>query len=445
MTLLHVFFILLAGLAGLIFAIPTQSFSRHAATAADEPAYFQCSASLVESIPENLTYNRASPSHASTYFVWNLMINLARRNLTIGSYYWSLLASDVSNVSAPSAYQGEDIFRRLVEKSSQINVTIVQNGKQSPNNDLDALMAAGAKVQWLDVERLLGEGIQHAKLWSVDGVHAYLGSANMDWRSLTQVKELGIFLFNCPELVGDLEKVLLAFRTASGPNVTLPLAWPEAALTKYNRTSPMPVMLNGAPAKIYITMSPPPLTPPTRNDDLDAILHIIQEADSYIYVSVMAYAPAVISYSLSTNNQFWPIIDDALRSASLNRKVEVRLLISHWRHTPASLGGYLSSLRAIHGINGARLRVRYFVVPAFTEEQRLVPFGRVNHNKYMVTDKTLYIGTSNWSGDYFYHTGGAAFVAKEEKNQSSSASPLLREQLTNIFYRDWNSEYTQEL
>ncbi|BHF72971.1 phospholipase [Sparganum proliferum] len=260
----------------------------------------------------------------------------------------------------------------------------------------------------------------------------------------TKVKELGIFLFNCPELVSDLEKVLLAFCAASGPNVTLPLTWPEATLTKYNRTSPMPVMLNGIPTKIYITMSPPPLTPPSRNDDLDAILHIIQEAESYIYVSVMAYAPAIVSYSLSTNNEFWPVIDDALRSASLNRKVEVRLLISHWRHTPASLGGYLGSLRAIHGINGARLRVRYFVVPAFSEEQRQVPFGRVNHNKYMVTDKVLYIGTSNWSGDYFYRTGGAAFVAEEEKNQSST-SPPLREQLTDIFYRDWNSEYTQEL
>ena len=32
------------------------------------------------------------------------------------------------------------------------------------------------------------------------------------------------------------------------------------------------------------------------------------------------------------------------------------------------------------------------MVPAFTEEQNAIPFARVNHNKYMVTDKTLYIG-----------------------------------------------------
>ncbi|VDN09576.1 unnamed protein product [Dibothriocephalus latus] len=191
MILPQLFLVLLACLVPLGLAVPTHSFKRPAvasATAADgEPDYFRCSASLVESIPENLTYNRGSPSHASTYFVWNLMINLARSNITIASFYWSLLADDVANTSAATAFEGEDILRRLVEKSSQVNVSIIQNGKQSPNTDLDMLMAAGAKVEWLDVQRLLGSGVQHAKLWSVDGIHAYLGSANMDWRSLTQV------------------------------------------------------------------------------------------------------------------------------------------------------------------------------------------------------------------------------------------------------------------
>ena len=30
------------------------------------------------------------------------------------------------------------------------------------------------------------------KLWIVDRIHIYLGSANMDWKSLSQVKELGV-------------------------------------------------------------------------------------------------------------------------------------------------------------------------------------------------------------------------------------------------------------
>jgi len=38
-----------------------------------------------------------------------------------------------------------------------------------------------------------------------------------------------------------------------------------------------------------------------------------------------------------------------------------------------------------------------------------IPYTRVNHNKYMVTDLAAYIGTSNWSGDYFIDTAGMLY------------------------------------
>ena len=44
------------------------------------------------------------------------------------------------------------------------------------------------RVRSLDFERLVGAGILHTKLWLVDNKHFYVGSANFDWRSLTQVK-----------------------------------------------------------------------------------------------------------------------------------------------------------------------------------------------------------------------------------------------------------------
>lgn len=36
-------------------------------------------------------------------------------------------------------------------------------------------------------------GIMHQKLWIADKERIYIGSANMDWKSLAQVKELGIY------------------------------------------------------------------------------------------------------------------------------------------------------------------------------------------------------------------------------------------------------------
>ena len=90
-------------------------------------------------------------------------------------------------------------------------------------------------------------------------------------------------------------------------------------------------------------------------------------------------------------------------------------------------------------------------MPAFTPAQEKIPFARVNHNKYMVTDKQVsqktiltifetytlqgYIGTSNWSGDYFITTGGVGFVFTGE----------LRSQLASIFERDWSSSYASPL
>lgn len=48
-------------------------------------------------------------------------------------------------------------------------------------------MISGAEVREVDLKAVTG-GIVHTKLWVVDQKHLYLGSANMDWRSLSQVK-----------------------------------------------------------------------------------------------------------------------------------------------------------------------------------------------------------------------------------------------------------------
>ena len=57
-----------------------------------------------------------------------------------------------------------------------------------PSLDTIELQKKGlAEVRWLDMERLLGAGILHTKMWLVDGQHFFVGSANQDWRALTQV------------------------------------------------------------------------------------------------------------------------------------------------------------------------------------------------------------------------------------------------------------------
>jgi phospholipase D3/4 len=45
------------------------------------------------------------------------------------------------------------------------------------------------KVRSVNFPKLMGGGVLHTKLWIVDEQHFYVGSANMDWRSLTEVRK----------------------------------------------------------------------------------------------------------------------------------------------------------------------------------------------------------------------------------------------------------------
>ena len=52
------------------------------------------------------------------------------------------------------------------------------------------------------------------------------------------------------------------------------------------------------------------------------------------------------------------------------------------------------------------------------------------------------LGTSNWTEDYFTTTAGVTIVIEPYKNKNSSTIDL-RQQLEEIFFRDYNSALAQ--
>ena len=75
-----------------------------------------------------------------------------------------------------------------------------------------------------------------------------------------------------------------------------------------------------------------------------------------------------------------------------------------------------------------------------------IPFARVNHNKYMVTDKGAFISTSNWSGDYFTSTGGVSLIVNQTQSSNiKNQDQTMQYQLEELFMRDWKSQYTKDL
>lgn len=88
--------------------------------------------------------------------------------------------------------QGEKIFQALLKAGTDrgVAIRIAQNApsRNYPNVDTEFLVKRkAAQVRSLNFAKLLGHGVLHTKMWIVDKKHVYVGSANMDWRSLTQV------------------------------------------------------------------------------------------------------------------------------------------------------------------------------------------------------------------------------------------------------------------
>ncbi|XP_060110022.1 5'-3' exonuclease PLD3-like [Heteronotia binoei] len=397
----------------------------------------QCSLVLVESIPGSLTYRPEDPRHLSIYQAWMDLLNGANSSVDIAAFYFTLRDSDIK-VEDPSSQQGRDVFDSLLGLPSRgVKLSIAVNSPQMSEDDTEELARQGADIQYVNMKDLTG-GIVHTKFWVVDQKHVYIGSANMDWRSLTQVKELGAVLYNCSCLAQDLGRIFAMYHMLGGEGVSIPATWPASLAAESSLDQPLKLQLNGAGAELYLSSSPPALCSAGRTSDLTAIVRTIEDAQAFVYIAVMDYEPQC---TFCSPRRFWPIIDDALRAAACDRRVNVRLLISCWPHSHPAMFVFLESLSILSQKPlGCPIEVNLFVVPGGGERPP-IPYSHVNHNKYMVTDRLAYIGTSNWSEDYFTKTAGVGLIINQSYHDSITAGQefTLRHQLEQVFLRDWDS------
>ncbi|XP_052639325.1 5'-3' exonuclease PLD4 isoform X2 [Harpia harpyja] len=401
-----------------------------------------CSFELVENVPYDLAFEINSTAAKPLYQAWMRLLDVAQEKIHVASYYWSLTGKDI-NVNDSSSKQGEDIlkrFERLLAENISVYVAASMPTLATNSTDLELLEEKGAHVKKIDFGRLAG-GVLHSKFWIVDMKHIYIGSANMDWRSLSQVKEFGAVIYNCSCLAKDLWKTFSTYWDLGHANATIPFPWPLNYSTHINKHRPLEVEFNGVLTKAYFSASPPAFCPEGRTHDLFAIISIISEAQKFVYVSVMEYFP---TSRFVHPERYWPAIDNALRRAAFNYRVQIRLLVSCWTRSDPAMLYYLRSLRALNNPHAhISVDVKLFIVPVLNHTN--IPHGRVNHNKYMVTDKVAYIGTSNWSEDYFINTAGVGLIIKQNLTNLQRKQLPIQEQLKNLFERDWNSKYAVNL
>jgi len=399
-----------------------------------------CRMTLIETIPSVMKYKKG-PVHEEIHDHWRRLIKSANKSIDILSFYWTMLDSDVKTAKGKNHHKesknGELVFADLKDAAKRgVKIRIVQN---SENKDTDELkIHDNIIVRTLDMKRLLKAGIIHTKQFTVDGTDAYVGSANFDWRALSEVKELGVSLYSCPCMVADVAKIFETNWMLAKEGSKIPTRWPTKYWTQYNKDNPISVRASGRPAmKAYWSTSPPQFCAPKRTSDLAAILDMISKAKKYVYISVMDYVPAIMYVK---PKQYWDKIDRALRAAVYDRGITVHLMASKWGSTRQQEIIFLKSLNTfgkMPGINGS-LSVKMFEMPANPD----IPYTRVSHAKYMVTDQAIFVSTSNWSGDYFENTGGVSLILKEEGTKGAKGSgESMHKDLRNTFIRDWESQY----
>ncbi|XP_044060260.1 5'-3' exonuclease PLD3 isoform X2 [Siniperca chuatsi] len=406
-----------------------------------EPCSTDCRVHLVESIPVGL-YQSSPSSRGSIADSWLHLLDKANSSVHIAAFYFTLQGSDLE-FAGSSDSQGRMVFEQLKQLESKgVKLQIAVNAPQTSTQDTAELAATGAEVREVDLKAVTG-GIVHTKLLVVDQKHFYLGSANMDWRSLSQVKEVGLSVEDCSCLAQDAFRIFGVYWSIGGANNgSLPPYWPARLSALSSSQNPLRLKFNGVPAQVYLSSAPPQISARGRSDDLSTILSVIDDAQQFIYISVMDYLPLS---QFTEPLRFWPAIDSALRAAACTREVRVRLLVSCWKHSPAAMFTFLQSLLVLNRpALECDIDVKIFTVPS-TAEQLKIPFARVNHAKYMVTDRVVYIGTSNWSENYFTQTAGVGLVVNQTGSEVKEGQETLQSQAEELFLRDWTSQYASTL
>eukprot|EP00698_Gefionella_okellyi_P016441 TRINITY_DN46_c0_g1_i1.p1 TRINITY_DN46_c0_g1~~TRINITY_DN46_c0_g1_i1.p1 ORF type:complete len:421 (+),score=100.90 TRINITY_DN46_c0_g1_i1:39-1301(+) len=385
----------------------------------------QVVANIAESIPVGMEDLKPQ---MTTVDAWLWLINSAQRTLDLAEFYFELTDGEFWPAH-DGGWMGVQVDAALRAAAARgVEIRLVLNEPSDSMNDTEAFILEHAgvmtvrNISWSD---MFPGGILHTKLMIADRTNAYIGSANAGWTSLSQVKELGVLLQNAPTMAQDVGKVFDQYWEIAGSD-KLPSPWPLQYDTTFNVQTPGTASVNGNDALWYISSTPDGMCPAHRTWNLQAIQASMAAAKKTICVSVMDYLPVT---QFANPNVYFPEIDTAIRAAAF-AGVQVKMMISKWNHSSSDMWQYLYSLNDLENVE-----VQIFEVPALPDQNQ-IPFTRVNHAKFMVTDSVAYISTQNWSGDYFLNTGGVAIAIEQPEFVAS---------LQAVFDRDWTSQYTSPL
>lgn len=379
----------------------------HALLQAQDRGDFQ----LVESVPVGTTLGIEQT--ARTLPVWLEMVKSAQSTIDMEIFYLSHKPGEPL----------EEVLRALRDAAERgVHIRIIADARMAKTypstlKQLDHL--PGIEVRPIEYFNEQG-GVMHAKYFIVDREQLFLGSQNMDWRALKHIHELGARIRS--GRLASLFTRLFEFdwRLAGEQNPELSPFPPQ--LPETLRITPDDLLIltgpEGREMGLYPAFSPQSARLAGIAWEETEILRLIDNARKRISIQLLSYKPAA-------GGEYYQKLDGALRRAAI-RGVKVRMIVSNWNTREPAIR-YLKSLQVIPNVE-----IHISAIPQRHGE--FIPYARVEHCKYMVVDDQLvWLGTGNWSRDYFYESRNVSLVINSE---------FVNTMIGKIFTNSWNSSYT---
>ncbi|RDX64671.1 Phospholipase D Z, partial [Mucuna pruriens] len=471
-----------------------------------------CKAWLVQSIPTNMPHLSHVPGILSTGDVLRWLAANSTTRLHIIAQYWQLVPSPNDPRSGDygysqhqmhefGAHQGVSLYQALDAAADRnVSIRLLSHSGVYPTFTLEPSKLASGRPNVENVTLLLedwwGSGIVHAKVWISDSRDVYIGSANNDWKSLTQVKELGIYFADCPKIAKKVEVYfdnlwkLASLDSSAYTNTVLDQEWQverkfpcwshfidrrercKSPLPQYLKTPHVagyPILSDpylfdvsfqtpgtgsnystNLPQASYLSFAPPELLFGKYQADEQAWIDTIKSVGKrqIVKISTMDWLG---QSQFMDQTIYWSSLSSAISQVVFSKNATVQILVAYWAHSINNTDVYLKSLlytnklcsSSKYNTCSGKVEIKYYVVPGFnmtgpaiqggTRTGNIYPgFTRVNHGKYAVSDVRAHIGTSNLVWDYFYTTAGVSF---------GTYNTAIVSQLREIFNADWNSPY----
>lgn len=326
------------------------------------------------------------PGLRGTSEVWLDLINNAKTSLHLEHFY---LSDEPGEALEP-------VLRALRAASGRgVEIRLILDKKffgtyPEPATTLAKLPHFSLKV--IDFDKISG-GIQHAKFMIADGKRFYVGSANMDWRALKHIHEVGV-AGDDPAVAKHLENI---FRSDFGDSAALPVDEKDV---------------------IRVVGSPESLLPKGVAFSLPELLGLLGGAEKEVQL---------VLYELSTRvfgdvSAEWTVLFDALESAA-KRGLKVKILMDASK--------YVVDEPALKKLIKAGVQLRLVRFPTYSGG--IIPYARLLHSKFLVVDgKTAWVGTDNWAKNYFHNSRGVGLIFSKTDLVSG---------LRAVFSKLWASKY----